>query len=443
MKKFLSIILSAVLLLSAVLPVGAASFSDVKSSSWYYSSVNYVADKGIMQGTSSKAFSPEANLTRAMGVTLIYRLAGSPAASGVSIPFGDVKSGQWYTDAVKWAYQSGVVTGKSSTYFDVDGDITRAEFATILNRYSSYRKYTLPRVRTGIVTDFAEIPDWALAAVDTMYKAGIINGKDDGTFDPNAKITRAEAAAMIERFDKAPKNANNNSGTGDETPPKNPEVSTTGNLVIKEKKYAYGNVDVMILNVENQTSTDIDVYFFGKFMDASGKELKTVISRVNGFPANYRNYVIMEPGVKFAKFSVEVKATKYKDTAYMKYVAFDSELSDVNIMKMSNSNMFGTGTSYEKGKERLGFYVTFNYFNSSERDAGIETNISIPSDMAFIDNEGNLLAILHYTGCIKSGYVGYKSQLPIAEHILYDNWKKPDNFKLSMLVGIQSATLYG
>ncbi len=443
MKKFLSFILSAVILLSAVITVSAASFSDVKSSAWYYSSVNYVSDKGIMQGTSSGKFSPNANLTRAMGVTLIHRLAGTPSASGASIPFTDVKSGQWYTDAVKWAYKNGIVTGKSSTYFDVNGDITRAEFATILNRYSNHRNYTLPRTRMDIFSDFNKIPTWAISAVDTMYKAGIINGKDDGTFDPNAKITRAEAAAMIERFDKAPKNANNNSGTGDETPPKNPTVSTTGNLVIKEKKYAYGNVDVMILNVENQTSTDIDVYFFGKFMDSSGKELKTVISRVNGLPANYQNYVIMEPGIKFDKFSVEVEAKKYKETAYMKYIAFDSELEEVNIMEMSNSNMFGTGTSYEKGKERLGFYVTFSYFNSSERDAGIETEIYMPCDMAFIDNQGNLLAIIHYKGVIESGNVGYKSQLPIAEHILYDNWKKPANFKLSMLVGIQSATLYG
>ena len=131
MKKLISIILSAVMLLSVVITVNAASFKDVKSSDWFYSSVNYVADKGIMQGTSSTKFSPKASLTRAMGVTLLYRVASSPSVSGITLPFTEVKSGQWYTDAVKWAYKNGIVTGKSNTYFDTNGNITRAEFAAV------------------------------------------------------------------------------------------------------------------------------------------------------------------------------------------------------------------------------------------------------------------------------------------------------------------------
>jgi len=110
MKKLISIILATVMLISVSVSVSAASFRDVKSSDWYYTSVNYVADKGIMQGTTSTRFSPNKTLTRAMGVTLLYRVAGSPSVSG-SHPFSDVKNGQWYTDAVKWAYKNGIVTG--------------------------------------------------------------------------------------------------------------------------------------------------------------------------------------------------------------------------------------------------------------------------------------------------------------------------------------------
>jgi len=127
MKKIISTILTVVMLLTTVITVNAASFTDVKSSDWFYSSVNYVADKGIMQGTSSTKFEPKTNLSRAMGVTLLYRVAGNPSVSGITLPFNDVKGGQWYTDAVKWAYKNGIVTGKTKTSFATNDNITTDE----------------------------------------------------------------------------------------------------------------------------------------------------------------------------------------------------------------------------------------------------------------------------------------------------------------------------
>jgi len=200
MKKLISLILTAVMLLSAVITVNAASFSDVKSSDWFYTSVNYVADKGIMHGTSSTKFSPKASLTRAMGVTLLYRVAGTPSVSGVNIPFTDVKSGQWYTDAVKWAYSVEIVNGRTDTTFVPNGDITRAEFAAILYRYMAFASLVLSEKRSGDVSDIAKIPAYARDAVTVMFRAEVINGREGNVFDPSAKITRAEAAAMIERF---------------------------------------------------------------------------------------------------------------------------------------------------------------------------------------------------------------------------------------------------
>ncbi|MBQ8524286.1 MAG: S-layer homology domain-containing protein [Clostridia bacterium] len=326
MKKLISIILSAVMLLSAVITVNAASFKDVKSSDWFYASVNYVADKGIMKGTSSTKFSPKASLTRAMGVTLLYRVAGSPSVSGVTIPFTDVKSGTWYTDAVKWAYKNGIVTGKSSTYFDTNGNITRAEFATILNRYSDFMKYTLHVYRTDSVIDAGKVPEWAFMAVWKMYCAEIINGRSDGSFDPNAKITRAEAAAMIERFMKAPKDGSGNSNTGTQPPIENPDIPTTGKLVIKEKKYNYADGHVMIFNVENQTSKNLNVTFKATFYDSSGKAIMKQNRMIEGFPANYRNYVVFEPGLKFDKFTYEVETETYSGTTYMQYIVPGSDV---------------------------------------------------------------------------------------------------------------------
>ena len=337
MQKIISTILAVVMLFTTVITVNAASFTDVKTSDWYYTSVNYVADKGIMQGTSSTKFSPTTSLSRAMGVTLLYRVAGTPSVSGVSIPFTDVQSGQWYTDAVKWAYKSGVVNGKSSTVFGTNDNITRAEFATILNRYSDFMNYKLPVNRIDFVADGAEIPMWAFAAVTVMYKAEIINGKEGGVFDPYSNITRAEAAAMIERFMKAPKNA----GTETNPPIDKDPIPTTGKLVVKEKKYDYNGANVMILNVENQSSKHLDLTITAKYLDGNGKTLKAETRKVEGFPANYRNYVILNPGIKFDKFSFEVKAASHTGSAYMQYFASDNSVTikaqpsiiDVNLRK--------------------------------------------------------------------------------------------------------------
>ncbi len=326
-KKLISSILVVVMLLSAVITVNAASFKDVKSSDWFYSSVNYVSDKGIMKGTSSTKFSPKATLTRAMGVTLLYRVAGTPSVSGITLPFTDVKGGQWYTDAVKWAYKNGIVNGKSSTYFDTNGNITRAEFATILNRYSDFMKYTLYVYRTDSVIDAGKVPEWAFMAVWKMYRSEIINGRSDGRFDPNAKITRAEAATMIERFMKAPKDGkSNNTNTETQPPVQNDPVPTTGKLVIKEKKYDYNGTNVMILNVENQTNKDLNITITAKFFDANGKLIVPQNRFIEGFPANYRNYVVFEPGVKFDSFTFDVKTENYNGTAFMKYLVCGTNL---------------------------------------------------------------------------------------------------------------------
>ncbi len=341
MKKLISIILTVVLLLSTVITVNAASFTDVKSSDWFYASVNYVADKGIMQGTSSTKFAPTTSLSRAMGVTLLYRVAGTPSVSGVSIPFTDVQSGQWYTDAVKWAYKNGIVNGKTKTSFATNDNITRAEFATILNRYSDFMKYRLPVNRADTVADSSKIPDWAFMAVWNMYRAEIINGRSGGIFDPDANITRAEAAAMIERFMKAPKDGSSNGGNANpetQPPVETPDIPTTGKLVIKEKKYDYNGANVMILNVENQSSKDLNLTITAKYLDASGKTLKAENRKIEGFPANYRNYVIFNPGIKFDKFTCEVKTTKHTGSAYMQYFTTGSSVKIVAQPSIIDSN---------------------------------------------------------------------------------------------------------
>ena len=387
MKKIISLILTIVMLLSAVITVNASSFKDVKSSDWYYSSVNYVADKGIMNGTSNTKFSPKASLTRAMGVTLLYRVAGSPSVAGVTLPFNDVKGGQWYTDTVKWAYSKGIVTGKSNTFFHTNGNITRAEFATILFRYSDLMKYSLPSNRADFVTDVGKIPSWAFAAVTVMYKAEIINGRDGGYFDPNAKITRAEAAAMIERFMKVPKDgSSNNTNTETQPPVQNDPVPTTGKLVIKEKKYDYNGANVMILNVENQTSKHLNVTISAKYLDASGKTLYAENRMIEGFPANYQNYVVLQPGIKFDKFTYEVKTSAYNGETYAQY--FSIAPNPFKVYAAGNTeDMFN-----QRDNIRACVFTEFVlYFNGSARTG-------ITSDIVLFDTSGNIYLIYEYNG---------------------------------------------
>ncbi len=419
MKKLISIILSAVMLLSAVITVNAASFKDVKSSDWYYSSVNYVSDKGIMNGTSTTKFSPNKSLTRAMGVTLLYRVAGTPSVSGVNIPFTDVKGGQWYTDAVKWAYSKGIVTGKSSTFFHTNGNITRAEFATILNRYSAFMKYTLPVKRSDTVADSGKIPEWAFMSVWTMYRAEIINGRSDGSFDPNAKITRAEAAAMIERFMKAPKDGSSNNTNSETKPPVDiPEIPTTGKLVIKEKKYDYNGANVMILNVENQTDKNLNVTIKAKFFDANGKPIVPQSRSIEGFPANYRNYVIFNPGVKFDKFTYEVETSAFSGEALMKYITTGTDVKVVAQPAVMDQM---------KDTQRAELKITASISSSQSE------NIYYRSDFVLLDNKGQIvwIATSMYRN-INSDPTLFEGKLDLLytlDGILYENYVMPESLK--------------
>ena len=430
MKKVISTVLAVVMLLTTVITVNAASFSDVKSSDWFYSSVNYVADKGIMQGTSNTKFAPKASLTRAMGVTLLYRVAGTPSVPGVNIPFTDVKGGQWYTDAVKWAYKNGIVTGKTKTSFATNDNITRAEFATILNRYSDFMKYTLPSTRTDFVTDVAAIPSWAFAAVTVMYKAEIINGKTGGVFDPNANITRAEAAAMIERFMKAPKDGSSNGGNANpetQPPVETPDIPTTDKLVIKEKKYDYNGANVMILNVENQSNKNLNLTISAKYLDASGKTLYAENRMIEGFPANYRNYVVFEPGLKFDKFTYEVKTSSYSGPAYMQYLTTGS------IVKMAPTPSF---LDYMKENPRTELEVDFSIKTS------YQSELYYIADFVLFDKYGEIYWIenSHYSHIIDENVNhGYKTR-GLTCDIPYKDFVMPDVLKgtCTGLIGIRA-----
>lgn len=113
----------------------AAGYVDVSSDAWYYEAVNYVTAKCLMIGTDANVFSPNMNLTRGQMVTILYRMANSPAVEGTA-PFTDVAEGRYFADAVVWAYQNGIAKGMTDTAFGPDSDITREQMATFLYRFA-------------------------------------------------------------------------------------------------------------------------------------------------------------------------------------------------------------------------------------------------------------------------------------------------------------------
>ena len=205
MKKTI-IAISVVLALLMALPLatfaaknGGLQFSDVKSGKWYYGNVKNVCESGLMNGVSDTEFDPNGTLTRGMCATILYRAAEEPAVKSTA-SFADVKAGKYYTNAVAWAKESGVVNGKTASLFDPNGEVTREEFATMLYRYLGAEDLALPAIRTGVPADADAVAKFAADAVDAMYRSEVVNGRENGEFDPEDDITRAEAAAMVDRF---------------------------------------------------------------------------------------------------------------------------------------------------------------------------------------------------------------------------------------------------
>ncbi len=180
----------------------ADTFDDINADSWYYDAVKYVYENNLMDGTGI-SFEPASTMSRAMLVTVLYRLADVKDTYPQN-PFTDVKEGSWYFDAVKWAAANGIVNGISNTEFAPDTDITREQLAVILCRYAEFCSYDIQAdASLTQFNDASDISDWAVSAAKWAVANELINGTADGTIlSPKAAATRAEVAAIIMRYCK-------------------------------------------------------------------------------------------------------------------------------------------------------------------------------------------------------------------------------------------------
>ena len=175
-------------------------FSDVTESDWFYDAVTYAYENGLMDGVGTGLFAPNSETTRAQLVTILYRLAGQPAPSGDS-GFSDVETGIWYTDAVAWAAQNGIVNGVSDTQFAPGDDITREQLAVILYRYATYQGYDVSqRADLSGFVDAGTISTYAQEALSWANAQGLVLGFEDDSLRPQGNASRAQIAAVLMRF---------------------------------------------------------------------------------------------------------------------------------------------------------------------------------------------------------------------------------------------------
>ena len=178
------------------------TFSDISETDWYYDAVKYVCQNDAMNGTSATSFDPESTLTRAMLVTILWRMEGSPEPSGLN-SFDDVADGQWYTDAVIWAQEKDLISGYGNDLFGPDDILTREAFVTILYRYAEHVGYTVAGNETILdsYSDAGEISGYAVAPFSWAIEAGLVNGTAADTLSPGGNTSRAVAAVILLRFE--------------------------------------------------------------------------------------------------------------------------------------------------------------------------------------------------------------------------------------------------
>lgn len=348
-KQVISACLAGTILLGTAMPAMAVSvdqLTDVKKTDWFYSAVEYVAQKDYMIGVTDDLFAPYRDLSRAMFVTILHRMDGEPSVD-TRATFKDVPADAWCADSVSWAVQNGIVYGFNEEQFAPDAPVTRQQMCVMMIRFLDYRAKkdnvtfkTTNQAKTFL--DAASIGDFAKDAVKRCQMLGLMFGDEAGNFNPQANATRAQVAVVIQRLDTLLANAvkaeeseseggsgggGGGGGGGDNNP--TPPTAQTANYVVKatvnvpdkvsttdpEFMAAYNNVTIDGTTVTNDATfaqvvnalvsgTENENTLKNAVNEALNKvKGKSVIQTVNGQKATIK---ISEGGVISASVSVNV-----------------------------------------------------------------------------------------------------------------------------------------
>ena len=228
----------ALTLAAASVPAKAYSlpYEDVSDQHWAYADILYASQWGLLQGREDGNFHPEDALTRAEFVSILARVGNVQLSRYPGSDFQDVPENAWYAQAVNWANRMGVASGVGNGRFDPGGAVTREQMATMSYQFLKSMGITYGNDNTALpYSDADSISDWALDAVKAMYTSKLITGREDGSFDPFAPTSRAEAAAMIRRLyinlddQSAPAPDGGEDNTGGQNPGEDTGENTSGN----------------------------------------------------------------------------------------------------------------------------------------------------------------------------------------------------------------------
>ena len=175
-------------------------FTDVYLDDWFADSVSAIVKTGLMRGSSETTFSPGDKLSRAMAITTLYRMAGNPSVAYKYV-FSDVPSGQWFSDAITWAYDNHIIEGYGHEIFGVDDEISRQQLAAMLHRYAEYAGMDmLDSNDLSGFSDSAYVSDWGVVPIGWAVANGLINGMGNGILSPRGATDRAQCATILLRF---------------------------------------------------------------------------------------------------------------------------------------------------------------------------------------------------------------------------------------------------
>ena len=172
-------------------------FTDIHKNDWFYDSVKYAYENGLMKGVSNTEFAPQSDITRAMFVTILYRMENEPQTAAAA--FIDIESGSYYEKAVAWASNNGIIFGISENQFAPNDNITREQMVVMIYRYATFKGYDITTSGSTAYMDNSDISDYAKDAVTWAAEKSIMTGNTDGSFAPKANTTRAQAAAVFMR----------------------------------------------------------------------------------------------------------------------------------------------------------------------------------------------------------------------------------------------------
>ena len=176
-------------------------FSDVSDTDWFFNAIRFVTEHGLMNGTGLNVFSPDAYMSRAMLVTVLYRLEGEPVMNGNCLSYTDVDSGQWYSNAIAWACEKGIAGGYGDGNFGLNDPVTREQTVALFYRYAKYKNIDITEfVDLTKYADFEDISDWAMDSMKWAVAVEIIKGRTEATIVPQGTSTRAEVATVLKRF---------------------------------------------------------------------------------------------------------------------------------------------------------------------------------------------------------------------------------------------------